>query len=90
MHDIPVVVAGNKYDLVLEDRGSDARKRIITMIKKTWKIPHVECSARYNWHVVLLFKELLKLIESFEHRMGGQAYTFRMQEAFGGERCHIL
>ncbi len=41
------------------DAGSHPdRKDISHMVRKTWKSRHVECSAKYNWNVVAVFKEL--------------------------------
>lgn len=34
------------------------RKEVSQLVKKTWRAIHVECSAKYNWNVVTVFKEL--------------------------------
>lgn len=34
------------------------RKEIMQVVRKSWRSSHVECSAKYNWNVVSVFKEL--------------------------------
>lgn len=34
------------------------RKEINHMVKKNWRSAHVECSAKYNWNVMSVFREL--------------------------------
>ena len=34
------------------------RKEISHLVRKTWRSAHVECSAKYNWNVVHVFREL--------------------------------
>ncbi|KAF6771675.1 hypothetical protein AHF37_09761, partial [Paragonimus kellicotti] len=44
---------------------SNIRRELAVLVKKQWKgTVLVECSAKYNWHVVTVFKELMKLLES--------------------------
>ncbi|OON23557.1 GTP-binding domain protein [Opisthorchis viverrini] len=46
---------------------SNLRREVAALVKKQWKgTVLVECSARYNWHVVTVFKELMKLLETKE------------------------
>ena len=59
------MVAANKMDLVHEDLTQDLEKEIpktkndfSSKVKKAWKLNHVECSAKYNWNVNTLFREL--------------------------------
>jgi len=33
------------------------------VVRKQWKCCHVECSARYNWRIVALFRELMKSVD---------------------------
>ena len=63
--EVPIVVAANKMDLVHEDLTQDSEKDIpktkndfSSKVKKAWKLNHVECSAKYNWNVNTLFREL--------------------------------
>ena len=62
---IPIVVAANKMDLVHEDLTQDCDREVpkpkhnfSTKVKKAWKLNHVECSAKYNWNVNTVFREL--------------------------------
>ena len=34
------------------------RKEISHIVRKTWRSAHVECSAKYNWNIVNVFREL--------------------------------
>ncbi|KAG5840330.1 hypothetical protein ANANG_G00187660 [Anguilla anguilla] len=55
--EVPILVVGSKRDL--QRQRFTPRRAVSALVKKTWKCGYVECSARYNWHVTLLFKELL-------------------------------
>ena len=85
-HDIPIMVVGNKYDLN-EDRNTSKRE-VASVVKKQWKCAYMECSAKYNWHIVLLFKELMKLIDQIDY--GHKPKSMRMPDAFRRNRCAIL
>ncbi|KAI8489738.1 Ras-like protein member [Branchiostoma belcheri] len=56
--EVPVVIVGNKRDLA--DRRVVPRRDVASLVRKTWKCGYIECSAKYNWHVTFLFKELMK------------------------------
>ncbi|XP_077996271.1 ras-like protein family member 10B [Glandiceps talaboti] len=62
--DLPIVVAGNKSDL--GKCNGLSRRDMSHIVKKTWKSGYVECCAKYNWHIVSLFSEVMKFI--CEHR----------------------
>ena len=64
IQDVPIYVVGNKHDL--SDNRCMPRREVANLIKKQWKCDYIECSAKYNWHVVLLFKELMKDIDSMD------------------------
>ncbi|KAB0391364.1 hypothetical protein E2I00_010696, partial [Balaenoptera physalus] len=56
----PIIIVGNKRDL---QRGRVIpRWNVSHLVRKTWKCGYVECSAKYNWHILLLFSELLKSV----------------------------
>ena len=38
--------------------SSRDRKEIVQTVKKNWRSVHVECSAKYNWNIVTIFREL--------------------------------
>ncbi|GAV03300.1 hypothetical protein RvY_13744 [Ramazzottius varieornatus] len=63
---IPLVVMGNKYDLLFAAGGHLSRRytEMVYMIKKHWAAHYVECSAKSNWQVLLAFKTLTKLIDT--------------------------
>lgn len=42
----------------------EKRRDIQNLVKKHWKCGYVECSARYNWRVVAVFKELIKTVDA--------------------------
>lgn len=60
MTNVPVIVAANKMDCVTTADAVAIRERkdIVHLVKKTWRASHVECSAKHNWNVVAVFKEL--------------------------------
>lgn len=43
------------------DEINTTRRRgdLVQLVRKHWKCSHVECSARHNWRVVQVFKELM-------------------------------
>ena len=86
MHDVPIFVVGNKHDLG-EDRGLP-RREVANMVKKQWKCGYIECSAKYNWHIILLFKELMKTIDYIDY--GHKPTSVRVQDALRRNRCVIL
>lgn len=63
-NETPVIVAANKCDLgeVMEAKlkrdPSKTRQEIAGKVRKTWKASHLECSAKHNWNISLIFKEL--------------------------------
>lgn len=86
MHDVPLIIVGNKYDLS-EDRGV-SRRDVVNMVKKHRKCIHVECSAKYNWHIIFLFKELMKAIDYIDY--GHKPTAVRVQDALRRNRCSIM
>lgn len=74
MSNVPIIVAANKSDLAAaslarlgpgstsseasEKELSRVRKDIANLVRKSWRSCHVECSAKFNWNVVNVFKEL--------------------------------
>ena len=41
-----------------------AFKDLANLVKKQWKCSYMECSAKYNWRVVPIFRDLIKTIEN--------------------------
>lgn len=79
------------------DHHRDRRRDIVNLVKKHWKCGYVECSAKYNWRVVAVFKELMKTIDAMESLQNGkdsrEASTPMMDnihDALEGNRCVIF
>ena len=86
-HDVPIFVVGNKHDL-----GGDrniSKREVANIVKKQWKSGYIECSAKYNWHVVVLFKEVMKAVDYIDGG-GHKPASLRMQDALRRNRCTIL
>ena len=76
--EVPIVVAGNKTDLVNEEfaqenerETSKMRQDISTKVKKAWKLNHIGCSAKFNYDISAVFKELTVEILSVKNRKNG-------------------
>lgn len=41
-----------------------AFRELANIVKKHWKCSYIECSAKYNWRVVPLFRDIIKTIEN--------------------------
>lgn len=39
-------------------------KDLANLVRKQWKCSYLECSAKYNWRIVPIFREILKSLES--------------------------
>ncbi|NXN18066.1 RSLAB protein, partial [Indicator maculatus] len=84
--DTPIIIVGNKRDL---QRGRVIpRWNVSNLVKKTWKCGYIECSAKYNWHILLLFSELLKSVGCA--RCKHVHTTIRFQGALRRNRCTIM
>ncbi|XP_065709427.1 ras-like protein family member 10B isoform X1 [Patagioenas fasciata] len=82
----PIIIVGNKRDL---QRGRVIpRWNVSNLVKKTWKCGYIECSAKYNWHILLLFSELLKSVGCA--RCKHVHTTIRFQGALRRNRCTIM
>ncbi|KAG8236108.1 hypothetical protein J437_LFUL000470 [Ladona fulva] len=45
---------------------SRERRDIATIVQKHWRCGYVECSAKYNWRIVAVFKELMQAVDALE------------------------
>ncbi|XP_074643539.1 ras-like protein family member 10B [Tubulanus polymorphus] len=88
MHDVPIIVVGNKQDLGNSDGRGVTRREVANMVKKQWKCGYIECSAKFNWHIVMIFKELMKTIDYIDY--GHKPTSVRVQDALRRNRCVIL
>lgn len=102
MQNVPMLVVGNKEDLVVpaEQDGASSknaigsgieekRRDIVNLVKKHWKCGYIECSAKYNWKVVAVFKELINMIDNVEIRDQSPMLD-NIQEALDRNKCRIL
>ncbi|GIY78318.1 ras-like protein family member 10B [Caerostris darwini] len=60
IHNVTLFIVGNKQDLIRDRVVHREVRDVPALVKKHWKCSYVECSARHNYHVVSLFKELVK------------------------------
>uniref|UniRef100_A0A8D0L662 Ras-like protein family member 10B n=1 Tax=Sphenodon punctatus TaxID=8508 RepID=A0A8D0L662_SPHPU len=62
----PIIVVGNKRDQ--QKQRFSPRRTLSVLVKKSWKCGYMECSAKCNWHIILLFKELLRIASPLRWR----------------------
>lgn len=80
-----IVVVGNKRD---QQKHRFAPRHVLSiLVKKSWKCGYLECSARNNWHILLLFKELLI---STTTRSRSHTPSICLQGALHRERCSVM
>uniref|UniRef100_A0A670ZPP2 RAS like family 10 member A n=1 Tax=Pseudonaja textilis TaxID=8673 RepID=A0A670ZPP2_PSETE len=82
----PVIIVGSKRDL--QRQRFTPRRTLSLLVKKTWKCGYMECSAKYNWHIVLLFKELLCC--AVAHGCKSNHSAVRLQGALHRNRCSLM
>ncbi|KAG8146152.1 hypothetical protein E2320_012538 [Naja naja] len=82
----PIIVVGSKRDL--QRQRFTPRRTLSLLVKKTWKCGYMECSAKYNWHIVLLFKELL--CSAVAHGCRSNHSAVRLQGALHTNRCSLM
>ncbi|XP_020928942.1 ras-like protein family member 10A isoform X2 [Sus scrofa] len=81
----PILVVGNKRDRQRLRFGP--RRALAALVRRGWRCGYLECSAKYNWHVLRLFRELLRcaLVRS---RPAHPA--LRLQGALHPARCILM
>lgn len=104
MANVPLLVVGNKQDLLLptEQNGSESRQQIALMntseekrkdianlVKRHWKCGYVECSAKYNCNIVSVFKELMNMIGQIDVKEQSPMMD-NFQDALERNKCIIL
>jgi len=97
MHNVPVLVVANKYDMLNPTTPSGSqenreRRDICSMVRKQWKLSHMECSAKYNWRIVSLFKEITRLCDILEMAHAKDSVHMSHIESFhplNREKCAI-
>ena len=86
LQDVAIFVVGNKQDL--DDERCMSRREVQHIIKKQWKCcAYIECSAKHNWHILALFKEIIKVIDDNEHTVKPTGVT--MQDVLNRNKCAI-
>ena len=97
---VPVIVVANKVDLI----STDLRFSNITLtnardihhyVKKTLKANLIQCSAKYHWHLVLLFKEVCRMLETVEDTVAKQVAQqarrrLHQQQHQHNKHCHVM
>ncbi len=55
--------------------GAKQRKDLAQIVRKGWRASHIECSAKFNWNVMAVFRELavtLDMVASGQELGGAQ------------------
>ncbi|XP_018572156.1 ras-like protein family member 10B, partial [Anoplophora glabripennis] len=102
MQNVPLLVVGNKQDLIVPEEGTsnsskpaiasgtdEKRRDIVNLVKKHWKSGYIECSAKYNWKVVAVFKELINMIDNLSSRDQSPMLD-NIQEALDRNKCVVI
>lgn len=96
MNRVPVLVVANKYDILNPaaaptTQQSRERRDICSMVRKQWKLTHMECSAKYNWRIISLFKEITRLCDILEmtHPKDSHIHISHMNSFNAREKCAI-
>ena len=93
---IPVIVVANKVDLITTDlRFTNltlaSSRDIQQSVKKNFKANTILCSAKYHWHLVLLFKEVCHMLEAVEDTVAKQAaQQARRRLQQDGKHCRMM
>lgn len=88
MHHVPMFVVGNKHDL--GGCRDIYRRDLMSIVRKNWKCGYIECSAKYNWRVVTLFKEVMKNIDFIDYGQKPTTGRAAIHEAIRRQKCVIL
>ena len=87
---VPVVVAANKCDSS-SDSKQTTRRDVTAYVRKQWRCAYCETSARSNWRVTALFKDVVRVIESGEtSQKVTTTRAARVQNALRSNHCNIL
>ncbi len=93
---IPVIFVANKVDFISTDLRftniiSINSREIQQYIKKHFKANTILCSAKYHWHLVLLFKEVCHMLETVEDTVAKQvAQQARRRLQQHGKNCRVM
>ncbi|XP_049825103.1 ras-like protein family member 10B [Aethina tumida] len=102
MSNVPLLVVGNKQDLIVNEEGvsssskpaltsnlDEKRRDIANLVKKHWKCGYLECSAKYNWKVVAVFKELIHMVDNLASREQSPMLD-NIQDALDRNKCVVI
>ncbi|XP_015355630.2 ras-like protein family member 10A, partial [Marmota marmota marmota] len=81
----PILVVGNKRDRQRLRFGP--RRALAALVRRGWRCGYLECSAKYNWHVLRLFRELLRCALV---RARPAHPALRLQGALHPARCILM
>ncbi|GAB0092684.1 ras-like protein family member 10B [Sergentomyia squamirostris] len=85
--DFSIMVVGNKFDLIAETNPhSQELKDISTLVRKHWRCGYVECSAKFNYKVGDVFRELMGCTITGAGTVGNEY----IQSSRGKSKCNIL
>ena len=68
----PIIVAANKSDKAdseLVREQSRSTQDIVSTVRKTWRASYVECSAKHNWNITAMFKEVASEVISHKENV---------------------
>lgn len=85
--DVDIFVIGTKHDK--ERERVIPLREVVNIVKKHWKCGYIECSSKYNWHIVSIFKELMKHLNEKDNAQHKPA-SMRMQDVLRRNKCVIL
>lgn len=66
----------------------EKRRNIVNLVRKHWKCAYIECSAKYNWRVISIFKELMETIDAMEWSGGGRSSEPPPDSTAAGGKSH--
>ena len=97
---VPIIVVANKVDLISTDlRSSNIilinSHDIEQYIKKILKVNTIQCSAKYHWHLVLVFKEVCRMLENVKDTVAKQAVQqarrrLHHHQQHHGKHCRVM
>ncbi|XP_074595629.1 ras-like protein family member 10B [Brevipalpus obovatus] len=65
-----------------------AFKDLANLVKKQWKCNYIECSAKYNWHIVPIFRDILRLIESNQSKLAPETFAHQRERDYTHQPDH--
>ena len=69
-----LIVAANKVDVMREEEmlRHKANQENNNLVRKYWRCPYIECSARHNYNIALLFRNIAQLV--INHSQGVKSH----------------